>query len=302
MEKKNKNLWDHYAHSPSRLFKILQGREIPQAGIFRGQKAKFYDLSSARPVSKNWRMPKACSRFVPHLRSRASAIIAKKYKILAALAIGSWAVAIAIAPKIDNFSLTKNLASFASLGHHTYQLSITEEIKKIELKQFVINGAVLEEADVLIQGTPAGKLYIENLVIDGLSARKFEIKNSDIINFSAEKVRADGVSFKQTPKEVSVFDLISRSTLPSVHEKNYSVDRVVISTEDEPGYIEWLILEDFQIKDGVTLENLVINNLILKNILVGSGDGLEVKDFLLEDVSIKNETGLDIQEELINVK
>jgi hypothetical protein len=147
----------------------------------------------------------------------------------------------------------------------------------------------------------------ETIIIDGLETPSLNIANSEIYALTVQDNVADGLSISSTLSngvyQINVGSNRGSITVPDVSNSTY--DRIILDAGTSSESIcQTLTLKDVKAYGaGVNLDNIKAGSLIIKNSVVGDGDGIDIADFVIEDsVKVTSTTLTNNIEKALTVK
>jgi hypothetical protein len=137
-----------------------------------------------------------------------------------------------------------------------------------------------------------GDSLIETMTVDGLTCGKLTVSDSTVHDLIYEDNRADGNSFALTvgtPSNVTVASAMGQTNLVA---KNETYDKIILRGGTNGAVIKTLTITDVRTFGGdCVFSDLNVGTLTLKNMIIGTGDGLATADFLFSSLTVKNSTG-----------
>ena len=141
-----------------------------------------------------------------------------------------------------------------------------------------------------ISGT--GDTLIETMVVDGLRCGTLTVSDSSVHDLIYEDNQADGNSFALTvgtPSDVTVASSMGETSISATNE---TYDKIILRGGTNGAVIKTLTINDVRTFGGdCVLSDLNVGTLTLKNMVIGTGDGLATADFLFSSLTVKNSTG-----------
>jgi hypothetical protein len=141
-----------------------------------------------------------------------------------------------------------------------------------------------------ISGT--GDTLVETMTVDGLRCGKLTVSDSTVHDLIYEDNRADGNSFALTvgtPSNVTVASARGQTNLTATNE---TYDKIILRGGTNGAVIKTLTITDVRTFGGnCVFSDLNVGTLTLKNMVIGTGDGIATADFLFSSLTVKNSTG-----------
>jgi len=141
-----------------------------------------------------------------------------------------------------------------------------------------------------ISGT--GDTLIETMTVDGLRCGKLTVSDATVHDLIYEDNQADGNSFALTvgtPSNVSVASSRGNTNLTATNE---TYDKIILRGGTSGAVIKTLTVTNVRTFGGdCVISDLNVGTMTLKNMVIGTGDGLATADFLFSSLTVKNSTG-----------
>jgi len=148
-----------------------------------------------------------------------------------------------------------------------------------------------------------GSIIVDVMTADGLMCPTFTFADSEVFSATYENNRADGNDFSFTGGSPSDVTIASVRGAKSRTASNESYDKLKLTATSDVLISELVIQDVKAFGGGCTFSDMVIGTLHVSNSVIGTGDGIGVKEFGFgSGVTIGNFTSANNVEEEIHVR